>query len=448
MYLDTHFHTMYSNLCCKYNLKFSRINSKLIFLSTKNLIKMKDNREFDVVIWGATGFTGKLVAAYMMKKYGANKKVKWAMAGRNALKLEEVQKELGADKVPLLIADSNKIDTLERMVQRTKVVCTTVGPYAKYGSSLVEMCVKHSTDYCDLAGEVQWMRKMIDQHQTEAEASGARIVHTCGFDSIPSDMGVYFLQKKSKELTGEYADDIKLLVKAMKGKMSGGTYASLSNVLAEAEKDKSLYKVLTNPFALNPKGERKGKGEKDLQKTVYDKDAKTWVAPLIMAGINTRVVRRSNAWLNYPYGKNFKYNEAMMTGDGLKGRAVGTMILMGTGLMMTAKPDTFLRNMLNRFLPKPGEGPSPKEQEEGFYKLILIGKQAGEIVIKGSVTGDRDPGYGSTSKMLAECAVCLAMDKKKTPEVAGFLTPSVAFGDVLLERLEKNAGLKFKIYEK
>ena len=199
---------------------------------------------------------------------------------------------------------------------------------------------------------------------------------------------------------------------------------------------------------MNPKGKQKGKDGADLKSVKYDKDAKSWIAPFIMSTINTRVVRRSHALQDFPYGKDFQYDEAMMTGPGFPGRAKGMMLLMGTGLMMTAKPDSFMRNTMNRFLPKPGEGPSKEKRESGFYKMLLIGELADGTLIQGSVTGDRDPGYGSTCKMLAESAVCLALDKDKTPEVAGMLTPSVALGNVLLERLEENAGLKFKIYEK
>lgn len=405
-----------------------------------------NQREFDIIIWGATGFTGRLVAEYMLQKYGVDGDVKWAMGARNISKLETVQRELGAEQVPTVIADSQKEDTIENMVQRAKVICTTVGPYAQYGSSLVAACVKYQTDYCDLAGEVQWMRKMIDQYHETAQANGTRIVHTCGFDSIPSDMGVYFLQKKAKEATGNYCEHIKLRVKAMKGEMSGGTYASLNNVLAEAQEDKSIYEVLLNPYGLNPKGQQQGLDKRDLQKVVYDEDAKSWIAPFIMASINTKVVRRSHALEGFPYGKNFQYDEAMMTGDGFAGRAKGTTLLMGLGVMMAGKPGSFMRKTVDRFLPKPGEGPSKEKRESGFYKMMLLGKFADGTSFNGSVTGDRDPGYGSTSKMLAECAVCLAKDKSKTPEIGGMLTPSVAFGNVLLERLEANAGLQFKIY--
>ncbi len=408
---------------------------------------MQNNREFDIIIWGASGFTGRLVAEYMLRQYGTGDTVKWAMGGRNSEKLKGIQNDLGATGIPLVIADSNKMDTLEQMVQRTKVICTTVGPYAKYGSLLVEACVKYQTDYCDLTGEVQWIRKMIDQQHDAAQANGTRIVHTCGFDSIPSDMGVYFLQKEAKERTGQYCQHVKFRLKAAKGGISGGTYASLNNVLVEAEKDKVVYTTLSNPYGLNPVGQQTGKDRGDLKSVLFDEDAKSWITPFIMATINTRVVRRSHALQNFPYGKDFQYDEATMTGSGFSGRAKGNVMLMTTGLMMSAKSGSFLKNTMNRFLPKPGEGPSKAKRESGFYKILLIGKFADGSLIQGSVTGDRDPGYGSTSKMLAESAVCLALDKDKTPQVSGVLTPAVALGDVLLERLEKYAGLQFKIYE-
>ena len=406
---------------------------------------MSQNREFDVIIWGATGFTGRLVAEYILQKYGANGEIKWAMGARNATKLEKVQEELGATEVPIVIADSQKMDTLQRMVKRTKVICTTVGPYAKYGSLLVEVCVQSQTDYCDLTGEVQWMRRMIDQHHETAKNNGTRIVHTCGFDSIPSDMGVYFLQKKAKEMTGDFCQHIKLRVKAAKGGMSGGTVASLNNVLAEAEKDRSIVKVLRNPYGLNPQGLDSGDDVPDLQSVIFDKDADTWIAPFIMATINTKVVRRSHALSNFPYGKNFMYDEAMMMGKGFSGRVKGNMMLAGLGLVTAGKSGSLWKKTVNRFLPKPGEGPSKTERENGFFKMLLIGKFSDGKIMQATVTGDRDPGYGSTSKMLAESAICLALDKNKTPEVAGVLTPSIALGDELLERLEKNAGLAFTI---
>ncbi len=402
---------------------------------------MNKNKEFDIIIWGASGFTGRLVAEYLFKKYGINDTIKWAMGGRNQAKLEQVRAEVADDSVPLVIADSKDEASLDQMVQRTKVICTTVGPYAKYGSKLVAACVAHQTDYCDLTGEVQWMRRMIDQHHVSAKANGTKIVHTCGFDSIPSDMGVYFMQKEALAQTGQPAKQIKMRVKAMKGGMSGGTYASLSNVLAEAREDKSIYGVLINPYSLNPKGEDNGPDKRDLQSIVYDKEAKSWIFPFIMAGINTKVVRRSNALAGYPYGKNFRYDEAMMSGDGFKGRLKGTLTALPIGLVMSAKPGTFLKKMIDKRLPKPGEGPSKTTRESGFYNFKFFTRLEDNSLVVGKVTGDMDPGYGSTSKMLAESAICLAKDN--IPDVSGVLTPSVAMGDALLKRLQDNAGLTF-----
>lgn len=401
-------------------------------------------REYDLIIWGASGFTGRLVCEYLAEKYGIDGDLKWAAAGRNEIKLRKVMTSVGAEKLPIIVADSMDEKSLKEMVCRTKVICTTVGPYAKYGSKLVATCVENGTDYCDLTGEVQWMRKMIDQHHEAAKANGVRIVHTCGFDSIPSDMGVYFFQKKSKELLGEVCQKIQMRVKAIKGGASGGTVASMKNISLEAEKDKSIFKIIFNPYSLNPVGEREGPDRSDLRKVVFDKVSNSWIAPFIMAVINTKVVRRSNALAGYPYGKDFLYDEAMMTGKGFSGRMKGNMVLLTLGMGM-ASPNTLMGKIAGRFLPEPGEGPTKEERENGFYKFLLFGTTASGKTIRGSVKGDRDPGYGSTCKMLGEAAVCLAKDSEKTPKVAGMLTPSVAFGDVLLSRLEASAGLSFQI---
>lgn len=402
---------------------------------------MSTQREFDIIIWGATGFTGRLVAEYMFQKYGTAGNIKWAMAGRNQTKLEIVRAEIADKTVPLIVADSLDDASLNAMIKRTKVMCTTVGPYAKYGSKLVAACVAHQTDYCDLTGEVQWMRRMIDANHEAAKANGTKIVHTCGFDSIPFDMGVYYTQQQSKAITGAYAPQIKMRVKAMKGGFSGGTYASLSYVLEEAQKDKNIFKILLNPYGLNPKGEQAGLDKPDLQSVIYDETAKSWITPFVMAGINTKVVRRSHALSNYPYGKDFRYDEAVMSGDGFGGRWRGIKMAMPLGVLALAKPGSLLKKGLDRLLPKPGEGPNKEKREAGFYNLKFLAIQKDGKVNIGSVKGDRDPGYGSTSKMLAETAICLAKDK--LPEISGVLTPSTAMGDALLKRLQDNAGLTF-----
>ena len=400
---------------------------------------MESQREFDVIVWGASGFTGRLVAEYLFRKYGSGQKVRWALAGRNQSKLEAVRAEVADQSVPLILADSQDEASLNAMVKRTKVVATTVGPYGKYGSKLVAACVQHRTDYCDLAGEVLWMRDMIDTHHATAASNGTKIVLSCGFDSIPSDMGVYYVQRNAIARTDHPAKSIKMRVRAFKGEMSGGTYASLGDTLEKAEADKSLYGVLLNPYSLNPDGEREGPDKRDLQSVVYDKASQSWIYPFIMAGINTKIVRRSNALSDYTYGKDFRYEEAVMSGDGISGRIKGVSAALPLGLMVVAKPGSFLKGMIDRFLPKPGEGPDEASREAGFYNMRFYAELEDGSSALGTVTGDMDPGYGSTSKMLAEAAVCLAQDN--LPDAGGVLTPSVAMGEALLTRLQENAGL-------
>ena len=402
---------------------------------------MSQSREFDIIIWGASGFTGRLVTLYLFEKYGTTGDLKWAMGGRDLTKLEKVRDEVADKNVPLVIADSNDKISLINMVNRTKVICTTVGPYAKYGSNLVEACIKSHIYYCDLAGEVQWMHKMINRHHEEAKINGSKIVHACGFDSIPSDMGVYFIQREAKAKRGIIAHKIKMRVAAISGGISGGTYASLSQVLEEARKDKEVYRILTNPYALNPFNEQFGKDKSDLKSVIFDKESQSWIGPFIMASINTKVVRRSNFLSSYAYGKSFRYDEATIFGKGFLGRIKGILSAISIGLIISAKHGTLLKKGLDLLFPIAGEGPTKKKMEQGFYNLrFYITLEDGSNAFA-KVTGDMDPGYGSSSKMLAESAVCLAKDKLSN--TSGVLTPSVAMGDSLLKRLEKNAGLTF-----
>ena len=401
---------------------------------------MKRNKEFDVIIWGASGFTGRLVVAHLFKNYGVNGDLIWAMAGRNKKKLKQVRSEIADNSVPIIIAESNDEVSLKEMIIRTKVICTTVGPYAIYGSKLVSLCANQGTDYCDLSGEVQWMRKMIDQHHETAKINGVKIVHTCGFDSIPSDMGVYFIQRELKAQIGQLANKIEMRVAGIRGGISGGTYASLTKVMEQAFLNKEVHKVLTNPYGLNPKGKIEGDDIRDLNSIIYDEVSKSWIGPFVMAGINTKVVRRSNALSGYIYGKDFRYDEATMSGKGLKGRIKGYLMALPL-LIMTTKPESFLKKIANKILPKPGEGPTKEQREKGFYNLKFYATLKDGSRFLGRVTGDMDPGYGSTSKMLGEAAVCLAKDNLSN--ISGFLTPSIAMGDFLLIRLENRAGLSF-----
>ncbi len=403
-------------------------------------------REYDVIVWGASGFTGRLVTEYLFGKYGTGGELRWAIAGRSQEKLETICVELGiaSGSVPIIIADCFDSGSMQDLARDTKVVLTTVGPYAKYGSALVEACVMHGTHYCDLAGEVQWMRKMIDRFQSDAEASGARIVHSCGFDSIPSDIGVWFLQQEAQKLHGRRCADVKLLVKAMKGGASGGTFASMMNALEESRRDRNIAKILVDPYALNPDGERNGPDGGDQTSVEFYDGTGVWTAPFVMAAVNTRVVRRTNALLHYPYGRDFKYSEATITGKGPTGWMKSAAVTAELGGFMLASSFDFSRSILvNRVLPKPGEGPNEEQRQAGFFNLLLVGKLGNETLIRARVTGDRDPGYGSTSKMLSESAVCLAMDDLGSK--GGFWTPASAMADELYKRLVENAGLEFDL---
>lgn len=406
------------------------------------------SRELDVVVFGASGFTGRLVVEYLIERYPAGGGVNWAIAGRNKDKLKAVLADLGEDSgaIPVLIADSSDAAALDAIAERTRVVLTTVGPYARHGSELVAACVRNGTGYCDLAGEVQWMRKMIDRYQEEARQTGARIVHACGFDSIPSDLGVWFLQRESIARYGKPCRRVSLLVRAMRGGMSGGTAASMINVIEEGKQDREIARQLVDPYTLNPEGERDGPDGRDQAFAVYNDQLDVWTSPFLMAIINQRIVRRTNAVLGYPYGKDFQYNESVISGPGVSGRMKALATVSGMGAFMLASSNDFLRdNLVKRLLPEQGAGPGRESRENGFFNFIIAGTTADGEEIRARVTGDRDPGYGSTSKMIAEAGVCLARNALDVE--GGFWTPAAAMKDRLLERLKANAGLTFDIID-
>jgi len=394
-------------------------------------------RKYDVVVFGATGFTGRLVAEYLAEHYESG--LKWALAGRNQSKLELLRAELTGrwkhvGQVPLIVADSFDGEALTAMAKSTKVVCTTVGPYAKYGEALVQACAAEGTDYCDLTGESQFIRRMLDRHHQAALDSNARIVHCCGFDSIPSDLGTLVLQEHAIAEHGRPVPDVTFYLWGMSGGFSGGTLASMTNMVDEVRQDPGLRKILFDPYALNPEGERKGPDGRDLMQPKLDKTIGAWIGPFIMASINTRVVRRSNALQDYRYGQEFRYQEVMRFGKGLKGRAAATAFSVGMGGFMAAMSVPKLRKFLGRWLPDPGEGPTEAEREAGYFEARLVGQVRGADV-RVKVRGEKDPGYGATAIMLAESAVCLAKDRRKTKKTAGILTPASAMGMVLVERL-------------
>ena len=407
-----------------------------------------DSREFDIIVVGATGFTGALVAEYLCERYGVGKELRWAAAARNERKMSALRESLGprAASLPLVVADTLDAGSVRELAKRTRVVLTTVGPYARYGSELVAACAENATHYCDLAGEVQWIRRMIDAHDATARQSGARIVHCCGFDSIPMDIGAWFLQQEALARLGAYCESILLLVRAMKGGASGGTMASIMNVMREARADREVARVLARPYSLNPEGEQRGPDRGDQRGIRFDADARSWTAPFIMATVNTRVVRRSNALLGYPWGDSFRYHEAMRTGGGAGGWFRSAMITGGLAGLVGAASFSWSRGLLERFvLPRPGTGPDAAARERGFFNLEQIGQLADGRQIRSRITGDRDPGYGSTSKMLAESAVCLALDNLDSD--GGVLTPAAAMAAPLLARLRENAGLGFEILD-
>ena len=399
---------------------------------------MSNTQQLDLIIWGATGFTGQLVSEYINKKY-SNTALKWGIAGRNKEKASVIAKRLNIAKDRVFIADCNNIESLIKLTSKTKVICTTVGPYAKLGTNLIDACIKTNTNYCDITGETQWIRKMIDKYHSKAKENKIKIINSCGFDSIPSDMGVFYSQKKLFEKIGKYASKINMRVAGAKGGISGGTYNSLSNVLEEARADNEVRKTLTNPYGLNPIGKQNGPDKADLQSVIFDKVSNSWIAPFVMAGINTKIVRRSHALIDFKYGSDFSYDEATLSGKGVLGHVKGYLSLIPI-FLATRKKGSFIKNIVDYVLPKSGEGPSEKTRISGYYNLRFYLTQQDKIYLS-KVIGDMDPGYGSTSKMLAESAVCLALDK--TPETYGILTPSVALGNPLLKRLQENAGLTF-----
>lgn len=402
------------------------------------------SRRYDIVLFGATGFTGRLVAEYLAEHYG-DSDVRVALAGRSIAKLEDTRRGLPAAgrDWPLLVADSHDRTSLDAIAENTSVVCTTVGPYAKYGAELVAACVAHGTDYCDLTGETQFIRRMIDAHHEEAKKTGARIVHCCGFDSIPSDLGTLMMQEASKERFGAPLQKLTYFAGETKGGFSGGTVASMLNLFEEIARDKRVLKILGNPYALNPEGERKGPDGSDQKGVRFDRDLGQWTAPFVMAAVNTRVVRRSNAILGYPWGEDFRYAEVMSTGKGPRGLARATAITSFLGGFMGAAAIDPIRKLLAaRVLPKPGEGPSKEDRDKGFFVTRFVGKTADGRALRGRVEGTSDPGYGETAKMLAESALCLALGG---PSEGGVRTPASTMGMLLVERLRK-AGMTFEVH--
>ncbi|MGP5010429.1 saccharopine dehydrogenase family protein [Psychrobacter glacincola] len=411
-----------------------------------------EKRPYAVVLYGATSFVGQITAHYLTEflsntkdKEGSD--VTWAIAGRDEEKLNELQSKLGST-VDIILANSDDADSLDEMTKQTQVIISTVGPYLKYGEPLIKSCTTHGTDYVDLTGEAIFIKDMMDKYQDAAKQSGARIVNSCGFDSIPSDLGVYFTQTQAEKKFGRACDVIHMRVKAAKGGLSGGTIASMATIFEEVGKDKSRRKQVANPYLLNDDKDAPNVRQANVSKPEYDSDHKRWLAPFVMASINTRIVHRTNQLLGYEYGRDFKYDEAMWMQDGVKGQLSSYAMsagLFGFATAMMVKPSREL--LAKHVLPKSGSGPSAEEQANGYFDIRLFGETANKDTINTKVTGDKDPGYGSTSRMLAQAALCLAQDISKEEVGGGFWTPASAMGNHLLARLEEHAGLSFEVVD-
>ena len=386
---------------------------------------MNDSKKFDFIVYGASGFTGKLVVEYIVSQYGSDKNISWALAGRNIEKLQSVKDAKGvAEEVPIIKVDSDDVESVNAMVAQTKCVLTTTGPYQLYGNNIVAACAELGTDYVDLCGEPGWMHEKINQHAVQAKESGSRIVFSCGFDSIPFDLGVLFLQNEVIERFGKPAQNVRGRVRGMNGEFSGGTAASLGATMAALKTKPELIAVLGNPFALS--NGFTGPEQPSDSKPQYDEKLDTWVAPFFMAPINTKNVHRSNALMNHFYGEDFCYNEMWVMGPGEEGEAAAKYIA-------TANPFSDA--------PKPGDGPSRESRENGNYDVLFCGDINDESVHV-SVAGDMDPGYGSTSKMITESAICLVKECEQL--AGGIYTPAPSMGAKLIKRLQDNAGLTFK----
>ena len=404
------------------------------------------DREFDLIVFGATGFTGRLVAEYL--HLSGAESARWAIAGRSLDRLAQVRDALHLPPaVALLQADAGDAAALARLVRRAHVVITTVGPYQLHGEPLATACAENGTDYVDLCGEPLWMARMIDKLTPLAQRSGARIVFSCGFDSIPFDLGVVYLQAEAQARFGAPLPEVRGRVARLKGRFSGGTFASMMETIEAVRRDPALIKLMANPFALA--GGFKGPRQPDDQGSAFDDWADAWASPFVMATINTKNVHRSNALRGHPWGAGFVYSEKLLTGRsgrGDKGRRKALMLARFTRLQNLALGFGPTRALLRRFvLTQPGDGPDRAAREAGRYEVWFTGRAPGGQTLRAIVKGDRDPGYGSTCKLISEAALCLRRDVGREATPGGVWTPGSAMGLALVRRLQARAGLTFEI---
>jgi short subunit dehydrogenase-like uncharacterized protein len=394
-------------------------------------------REYDVVVYGATGFVGKLTAAYLAEAAPAGTRV--ALGGRSQEKLERTRAELpaAAAEWPLVVADSSDSDAVGAMARSARAIATTVGPYYRYGMPLVEACAAAGTHYADLTGETLFMRRSIDTADGPAKASGARIVHTCGFDSIPSDIGVLLLHEHAAATGAGDLTETTLVVRSMRGGVSGGTVDSMRGQLDAAKADKSLRRVMVDPYALSPDraAEPDLGNERDPMGVIHDEALGGWLAPFVMGTVNTRVVRRSNALQDYAYGRELRYRELMLAGGLPLGPVKAAGIAGGIAGLVAGLSIGPTRKLLDRVLPDPGEGPSEEQREKGFFKIDVHADTSTGKHLVCRIDAPGDPGYKATAVMLGESALALALDRPALPDRAGVLTPASGIGMRLAERL-------------
>jgi short subunit dehydrogenase-like uncharacterized protein len=408
-------------------------------------------REFDIVLYGATGFAGKLTAEYLSRAGGD---ARIALAGRSQDKLRAVRDTLGekAQSLPLIAADASQPSTLTAMAEQTRVVVTTVGPYLKYGLPLVAACAAAGTDYADLTGESIFIRESIDVYHKQAIDTGARIVHSCGFDSIPSDLTVYALHRLAEQEHAGQLGDTNLVVRSFAGGVSGGTVASMLELMRTASTDPEARRLMNDPYTLTP--DRAAEPELGAQPDIRWRRGGEiapelkgyWVGAFVMAAANTRIVRRSNALLDYAYGRRFEYAEQMSMGRSFAAPVAAAMATGGNAATMALGSRYFNRlpsKLVERIAPKPGTVPSERAREQGHYTVETYTTTTTGARYKATMSQNGDPGYKATSVLLGESGLALALDRDRLSDLRGVLTPAAAMGDALLARLP-SAGVKLE----
>ena len=413
------------------------------------------NRPYDIVVWGATGFTGKLVSEYLTEQYTQDT-VSLALGGRSADRLDSIVSELttqnkGWDSIPTVIGDATDQESLREITQDTQVICTTVGPYTKYGTPLVEACIETQTEYCDLTGEINWVREMIDRFHDAAVNANTRIIHSCGFDSVPADIGTLLVQSFAIENFDTHCEMVRIYLEEGNGGVSGGTLASFAELFDAASDDQVTRQTLQDPYSLAPPGERDGIDAGGQRLPRSDQLRSVWTAPSPMAPINERVLRRSNALLGYPWGREFRCTEVIPTGSGIGGAIGASIVAGGIGLFTTAMSIDTVRSGIRQFVfPDPGDGPTKKQIENGYFTVRALGRGTGTddpFTIEAEFSSKLDPGYGSTARMLAESAMCLLRNETNSSLSGGILTPASGIGEPLATRL-RNIGFTITVGER